>query len=77
MLKLVAKYIQNSSGTWDAYVIGYRQVVVEAAEDLETAKVILRIITAEELDSQRDRQRRNWDIIEEHIYHYNVNETEY
>jgi hypothetical protein len=69
MLNLMAKYKQTENGRWDAYVIGYKHITVEQAEDLETAKVILRIITAEEMGASSSR-RVDWDIGKEVILHY-------
>lgn len=70
MLKLVAQYNQNPNGTWDAFITDNQNIYVSRAEDLETARVILRIITAEEI-SQMSRVRANWDITREEINYFN------
>lgn len=67
MIKLTAIYTQTENGRWDAEILGHRHITVKQAEDLETARIILRIITAEEV-AQMSRVRANWDIVEERIY---------
>lgn len=69
MLKLTAKYRQTANGRWDASILCHKFISVVQAEDLETAKVILRIITAEEMGASSKR-RVNWDIVKEIINHY-------
>ena len=69
MLKLKAKYRQNINSTWEAHIVNNTHIFVTSAEDLETARVILRIITAEEVIRMRS-VRTNWDIVEETIEYY-------
>lgn len=69
MIKLEAVYTQQPNGRWKATIIDCPYITVEDAEDLCTAKVFLRIITAEEI-SQTSRHRVQWDITKEHINYY-------
>ncbi len=69
MRKLLAIYNQTSNGKWDAFISGYSFISVQQAEDLETARVILRIITAEEIGLNNSK-RIDWDITKEHIYKF-------
>lgn len=73
MMKLKAIYKQTENGRWDAYIQGHNQISVEQAEDFETARVILRIITAEEI-AYMTRTRQKWDIVEESILYHKPDE---
>lgn len=69
MIKLVAVYRETSGGRWNAYVSTHQNIRVYDAEDLDTARVILRIITAEELPGHSKR-RVDWDFVEERVHYY-------
>jgi len=69
MRKLIAVYHQTDNGRWDAHIAYHTFISVVQAEDLETARVILRIITAEEMGASSKR-RVNWDIVSEQINYY-------
>lgn len=72
MIKLEALYTQQANGRWRAEIFEAPHIVVESAEDLESAKVILRIIASEEVAQMAHRGRRvDWEIIKETITYYN------
>ncbi len=70
--RLKAVYRQDEKGLWNAHIVSCPHIAVYSAEDLETAKVILRIITAEEI-AQMASVRTNWQIVEERIIHFERN----
>lgn len=69
MLKLTSKYIQTSNQHWDAFILEHPYIRVYNCEDLATAKVLLKIITAEEI-AFNHHVRQNWTIVKEEINHY-------
>lgn len=72
MIKLEAIYTQNLEGKWDAEIFEAPHINVIGAEDLETAKVILRIVAAEEVSQMAHRGRRlDWEISKETINYHN------
>jgi len=71
MIQLEAIYTQDSKGRWRAEIFEAPHIVVESAEDLESAQVILRIITAEEVAQMSHRGRRTaWEISKETIKYF-------
>jgi len=71
MIELAAKYTQTPNKKWDAYIKEYKNISVFQADDLEMARVILRIITAEEM-TLTSKNRVSWDITSEHINYYRI-----
>lgn len=72
MLKLTAVYKQGFNSMWEGYIEELPHIVVLNAEDLETAKVLLRILTAEEVEdfTLTRNNRKKWDIVQEQIYKF-------
>ena len=71
MLKLTATFKQQFDGTWDGEIDGSPHIFVTKCEDLQTAQVVLKIITAEEVEGfTKGNNRKKWDIVAEHIYTY-------
>lgn len=73
MIHLEAIYNQKQNGRWQAEISEARHINVEDAEDLDTARVILRIITAEEVSQMHKNRRTDWDITKEIINYQNGN----
>jgi len=78
-LRLDSVYTQSYDGTWSAEIVDHPHIRVDKAEDLETAKVFLRIIAAEEIDyinkylntdKYKKARRKEWDIVTETIHYF-------
>ncbi len=52
-LKLHAIYKEQPDGTWAASIEHHSYIFVEYAEDLESAKILLSLYTAEEMGARR------------------------
>ena len=71
MITLEAIYTQEANGRWRAEIYEAPHIVVESADDLESAKVILRIITSEEVAQMASRGRRaDWEITKETVKYF-------
>ncbi len=70
MIALTALYNQQPDKTWNATIQEAPHIKVMKAEDLETAKVVLRIITSEEMGYMHKNPRVNWEFIEERVRHH-------
>ncbi len=78
-LRLESVYTQSYDGSWDAEIVDCPHIHVFKAEDLETARVFLKIITAEEVDyinkfwnRRKDgvARRKDWEITKETINYF-------
>jgi hypothetical protein len=68
-LKLDAIYNQKDNGKWDCHIEEAPHICVIDASDLDTARVLLEIITAEEVELWT-RKRQHFEIVREEIRYY-------
>lgn len=61
MIKLHAVYRRTDKGLWDATIALHPYILVEHAQDIESAKELLTLYTAEEFGKTR------WEITKETI----------
>lgn len=54
-LSLTAVYKQNLDETWDAIIKDYPFILVENAEDIDSARLFLELYAAEEFGNMKDR----------------------
>jgi len=76
MIKLNAVFIQRADRLWDASIVGIEHIQVVAAEDLETAKIWLDKITAEEIAQMTRGARANWMIDTVEVMHFTHSDTD-
>lgn len=72
MLLLTAIYTQKKNKRWDAIIEDCAHVSICNADDLESARVILKIIAAEEISQMWAGKRCNWEISRE-VINYDTN----
>lgn len=73
-IKLTAVYTQNKFGYWTGRIKSLPYIHVLDAEDLETAKVFLRIIAAEEMIVKYNKNNIRWDITKEEISYFKLDD---
>ena len=75
MLKLTAVYNQTQNQYWNAFIEQAPHIRVVQAEDLASARVILKIITAEEV-AHLIHRRPDYEIIKEEVNYYQLSDKE-
>lgn len=67
MIDLHAVYMETERGRWNATIHNHPYILVKDVEDLDTAKVLLRLYAAEELGAKYAPKRIDWNIETETI----------